>query len=44
VQREERRARFEGEIRSSKPLSKFEADFQVRSEVRKSPRVVEKGM
>ena len=44
VRREERRARFERGMRSSKKLSKLEAGFEVRSGVRRSLRGVEKGM
>ena len=34
--------KFEGELRSSKELSKLEADFEVRGEVRERARRVEK--
>jgi hypothetical protein len=42
VRREDRRVRFERERRSSKELSKLEADFEVRGEVRERARRVEK--
>ena len=37
-----RALKFEGELRSSKELSKLEADFEVRGEVRERARRVEK--